>query len=437
VSGVAYRQQDSNDCSDCWFDWHIVSCRWYCPLAFQQRSMGCLYRCIFSLSGPRTPVWVVWTPHNSGTNRLADGHAPSSRRCNCDHRRQDRVQHLTPVTNAGYPGSMVVSVLFAGLPIDLNGAFYYVRHRAYHPALGRWFQRDPAGYIDGLNLYEYVRSRPVGATDPRGLWKIEIKTMTVIIEPGDRLWNIARDLTGSGANWKEIFPEGIDPTKIYPGDRIPVSLGESAPQAAEQDSQPAEPQQPEQPQQLQQPPQQEPPQPEGDGNGAASSSTVLSLDEVAWMVAINRPAGVHEKYRTGLMLCLLWKESSFDSHAANRNSSARGIAQILGGTANDIQDRVGPKRFGITSNPFYTLAKDERLIDHRFEADVSIYAAFLYLEDRRLFNGGDWKEGVKAYGPNGDKVIECSECCGIVKFDESGILQNPKEVQECLNKIHP
>jgi len=64
---------------------------------------------------------------------------------------------------------MVVSVLFAGRYIDFNGGFYYVRHRAYHPALGRWFQRDPAGYIDGMNLYEYVRGSPTGGTDPMGL----------------------------------------------------------------------------------------------------------------------------------------------------------------------------------------------------------------------------------------------------------------------------
>jgi uncharacterized protein RhaS with RHS repeats len=40
---------------------------------------------------------------------------------------------------------------------------------SYSPTLGRWIQTDPAGYVDGPNLYEYVRSRPVSATDPLGL----------------------------------------------------------------------------------------------------------------------------------------------------------------------------------------------------------------------------------------------------------------------------
>ena len=136
------------------------------------------------------------------------------------------------------------------------------------------------------------------------------------------------------------------------------------------------------------------------------------------------------------MLCLLWKESNFDEKATIPGSSAKGIAQIIDGTADDIQDRVGPKRFGIPPDPFYLLPKGERFRDHRFNPGVSIYAAFLYLEDRRIAKGGDWKEGVKAYGPNGDKVIECSECCGIVQFDKDLNLKNPDQVQKCLNKIH-
>jgi hypothetical protein len=36
---------------------------------------------------------------------------------------------------------------------------------------GRWLQRDPAGYVDGMNLYEYVCSTPTVASDPMGLLK--------------------------------------------------------------------------------------------------------------------------------------------------------------------------------------------------------------------------------------------------------------------------
>ena len=40
---------------------------------------------------------------------------------------------------------------------------------SYNPTLGRWIGRDPAGYVDGLNLYQYVRDDPIGLTDPMGL----------------------------------------------------------------------------------------------------------------------------------------------------------------------------------------------------------------------------------------------------------------------------
>jgi hypothetical protein len=41
--------------------------------------------------------------------------------------------------------------------------------RVYNPALGRFLQRDPIGYRDGVNLYQYVGSRPIVARDPTGL----------------------------------------------------------------------------------------------------------------------------------------------------------------------------------------------------------------------------------------------------------------------------
>ena len=39
----------------------------------------------------------------------------------------------------------------------------------YHPQAGRWIQRDPEGYVDGMSLYEYVQSGPLVFVDPKGL----------------------------------------------------------------------------------------------------------------------------------------------------------------------------------------------------------------------------------------------------------------------------
>ena len=54
---------------------------------------------------------------------------------------------------------------------DTNGDFkiMYYRARYYDTETGRFLQRDPKGYIDVMNLYEYVKSRPTVWLDPLGL----------------------------------------------------------------------------------------------------------------------------------------------------------------------------------------------------------------------------------------------------------------------------
>jgi len=42
------------------------------------------------------------------------------------------------------------------------------RNRTYDPKHGRWLQRDPSGYQDGMSLYVYVRSKPTTRVDPHG-----------------------------------------------------------------------------------------------------------------------------------------------------------------------------------------------------------------------------------------------------------------------------
>lgn len=38
----------------------------------------------------------------------------------------------------------------------------------YHPTLGRFLQRDPIGYSDGMGFHEYSRSCPVTVVGPQG-----------------------------------------------------------------------------------------------------------------------------------------------------------------------------------------------------------------------------------------------------------------------------
>ena len=58
---------------------------------------------------------------------------------------------------------------FQGACWDSETGLYYMLNRFHHPRLGRWVQRDPMGYVDGMNHYEYCRGLPTCYIDPLGL----------------------------------------------------------------------------------------------------------------------------------------------------------------------------------------------------------------------------------------------------------------------------
>jgi RHS repeat-associated protein len=59
--------------------------------------------------------------------------------------------------------------MFSGQRFDAESGLMYFKNRYFSQNLGRWLQRDPIGYHDSPNLYEYVTSRPTQFTDPAGL----------------------------------------------------------------------------------------------------------------------------------------------------------------------------------------------------------------------------------------------------------------------------
>jgi RHS repeat-associated protein len=65
-------------------------------------------------------------------------------------------------------------MIFCGYRYDPETRLYYVRNRMFLTdaggiSVGRWLQRDPIGYLGGVNLYEYVGGRAAVAVDPQGM----------------------------------------------------------------------------------------------------------------------------------------------------------------------------------------------------------------------------------------------------------------------------
>lgn len=59
------------------------------------------------------------------------------------------------------------TVRYSGKERDATGLYYY-GYRYYQPWVGRWLNADPAGTVDGLNLYRMVRNNPVTLHDADG-----------------------------------------------------------------------------------------------------------------------------------------------------------------------------------------------------------------------------------------------------------------------------
>ncbi|MDE9493582.1 RHS repeat protein [Xenorhabdus bovienii] len=66
-------------------------------------------------------------------------------------------------TEVGYK-----TVRYSGKERDATGLYYY-GYRYYQPWVGRWLSADPAGTVDGLNLYTMVRNNPATFRDKDGL----------------------------------------------------------------------------------------------------------------------------------------------------------------------------------------------------------------------------------------------------------------------------
>jgi RHS repeat-associated protein len=117
---------------------------------------------------------------------------------------------------------------FTGREFDSESGLYFYRARTYLPTHGRFLSRDPLGYVDGMNLYEYVSGRPMKSVDPRGTewacpgfnhhkWNLNVTVSALTTQPPSfpaipsnvigetdiALWSHTPTLKACGLNKKE------------------------------------------------------------------------------------------------------------------------------------------------------------------------------------------------------------------------------------------
>ncbi|MBD3291890.1 MAG: hypothetical protein GF393_03135, partial [Armatimonadia bacterium] len=100
----------------------------------------------------------------------------------------------------GVPRLRLCDTGHQGLRHDPEFGLIYNRARMYSPRHQRFWQRDPAGYVDGMSLCAYMSSRPSKFLDPSGKRK---KTCEVV--PGhyrdlDPRWLIIAIVPGEGVS---------------------------------------------------------------------------------------------------------------------------------------------------------------------------------------------------------------------------------------------
>lgn len=96
---------------------------------------------------------------------------------------------------------------FQGRPFDPTTGLGYFRYRWYHSSLGRWISRDPAGYVDGGNLYQAMRGNMLWWTDP---WGLE----PPLYRPQSPTWMIDDQLSQSPYEWDSHTDPGNTGTNI-------------------------------------------------------------------------------------------------------------------------------------------------------------------------------------------------------------------------------
>ena len=122
---------------------------------------------------------------------------------------------------------------YRGYFLDKNSGMYLLGSRFYDAESMQFTQPDSYHWDNyAMNLFGYCAGDPINYTDPSGHWRISGNTATA--QRGDTLWELAKQLTGSGANWTKLGYKG-NQRSLQVGEKINIaplrSGGGSVPQA--------------------------------------------------------------------------------------------------------------------------------------------------------------------------------------------------------------
>jgi RHS repeat-associated protein len=101
-------------------------------------------------------------------------------------------------------GDWPVALGYGGHREEPTGVVLYPE-RAYDASTGRFLQPDPAGFVDGTNLYSLARHAPGARCDPAGLAAIDIDWGTVADEAGATFRSVGDFVFGALSQGRQTF----------------------------------------------------------------------------------------------------------------------------------------------------------------------------------------------------------------------------------------
>ncbi|WP_339101116.1 RHS repeat-associated core domain-containing protein [Pseudomonas atacamensis] len=98
-------------------------------------------------------------------------------------------------------------IRYSGKEMDFSGLYYYGA-RYYAPWLQRWVSADPAGDVDGLNLYGFVGNNPIVHVDQTGAFKVVFDLIRKAVGIFDQAQTAAEQLHNLTTEFDGLIAEG-------------------------------------------------------------------------------------------------------------------------------------------------------------------------------------------------------------------------------------